>query len=181
MYVVQPTQQKQDGSAGPSMLSMAPSSAGYSPEVDSPATTPGGGEKRPKLRVQIPESAEDAAGCKPAEQHQPNMPTRLAMHSQVPASARGLPSAVPSQFAQNLPSPSTFYPEFYQQNELPSPLNFSATPTTTNPGTFNWPPIARDYRPSPLVKVETSSGPQKRHDSQSHNEDPSKRIKLEAS
>ncbi|OAD79984.1 hypothetical protein PHYBLDRAFT_157411 [Phycomyces blakesleeanus NRRL 1555(-)] len=123
MYVIQPNQQKQDGSAGQSMLPMAPNSAVYPTEVDSPATTPGGGEKRPKLRVQIPESAEDAAGRKPTE-HNTN------------------------------PSPSTFYPEFYQQNELPSPLNFSATPTA-NPGTFNWPPISRDYRPSPLVKVET--------------------------
>ncbi|KAL0098132.1 hypothetical protein J3Q64DRAFT_1716813 [Phycomyces blakesleeanus] len=118
MYVIQPNQQKQDGSAGQSMLPMAPNSAVYPTEVDSPATTPGGGEKRPKLRVQIPESAEDAAGRKPTE-HNTNPPT---------SSARGLPSAVPSQFAQNLPSPSTF---------------------------FNWPPISRDYRPSPLVKVET--------------------------
>ena len=64
----------------------------------------------------------------------------------------GPPSALPSQFAQNLPSPSTFYPEFYQQNELPSPLNFSQTPVVANNNAFSWPPPhgQRDYRPSPL-------------------------------
>jgi hypothetical protein len=70
----------------------------------------------------------------------------------------GPPSALPSQFAQNLPSPSTFYPEFYQQSEIPSPLNFStsATPTTS---TFHWPSNARDYRPSPLsIRPDNSIG-----------------------
>ncbi|CAO3597680.1 unnamed protein product [Absidia cylindrospora] len=50
-------------------------------------------------------------------------------------------------FAQNLPSPSSFYPHFYQiQNELPSPLHFATTPATaTNPNStaassFYWPP-----------------------------------------
>jgi hypothetical protein len=65
-------------------------------------------------------------------------------------------SALPSQFAQNLPSPSTFYPEFYQQNELPSPLNFSATPV--NSGAFHWPSNARDYKPSPLSRPDGSGG-----------------------
>ncbi|EIE81910.1 hypothetical protein RO3G_06615 [Rhizopus delemar RA 99-880] len=68
------------------------------------------------------------------------------------------PSALPSQFAQNLPSPSTFYPEFYQQNELPSPLNF--TPVAANQNTFHWPQRGSvsgqggntEYRPSPLAK-----------------------------
>ncbi|CAO3645507.1 unnamed protein product [Cunninghamella blakesleeana] len=48
-----------------------------------------------------------------------------------------------SAFAQNLPSPSSFYPHFYQtQNELPSPLQFSMTPsTTTTHPTFHWPTI----------------------------------------
>ncbi|SAM00871.1 hypothetical protein [Absidia glauca] len=67
----------------------------------------------------------------------------------------GPPSALPSQFAQNLPSPSSFYPDFFQQSELPSPLNFSATPTVGN--TFNWPPPPRDYKPSPLAKLGTES------------------------
>lgn len=70
------------------------------------------------------------------------------------------PSALPSQFAQNLPSPSTFYPEFYQQNELPSPLNFSSTPISGGTS-FHWPsargsisgPGVGEYRPSPLAKL----------------------------
>ncbi|ORZ24421.1 hypothetical protein BCR42DRAFT_402923 [Absidia repens] len=63
----------------------------------------------------------------------------------------GPPSALPSQFAQNLPSPSSFYPDFFQQSELPSPLNFSATPTVGH--TFHWPATSRDYKPSPLAKL----------------------------
>jgi hypothetical protein len=82
--------------------------------------------KKPKLRVQIPED------------------TTLPPPQQV----QNPPSALPSQFAQNLPSPSTFYPEFYQQNELPSPINFSATPQANN--AFHWPSSSRDYKPSPL-------------------------------
>ncbi|CAO3623658.1 unnamed protein product [Cunninghamella echinulata] len=46
----------------------------------------------------------------------------------------------PSVFTQNLPSPSSFYPHFYQtQNELPSPLQFSITPSTNH--SFHWPTI----------------------------------------
>ncbi|KAI8976433.1 hypothetical protein BDB01DRAFT_802826 [Pilobolus umbonatus] len=67
------------------------------------------------------------------------------------------PSALPSQFAHNLPSPSTFYPEFYQQIELPSPLNLSSTPVSG--GTFYWPNPRNsmsgqgEYRSSPLAKM----------------------------
>ncbi|ORX44257.1 hypothetical protein DM01DRAFT_1340445 [Hesseltinella vesiculosa] len=75
-------------------------------------------------------------------------------HPAGPPSA-GPPSALPSQFAQNLPSPSTFYPDFFQQSELPSPLNFSATPTVGH--AFNWPPPSKDYKPSPLAKLGTDS------------------------
>ncbi|KAI9485421.1 MAG: hypothetical protein EXX96DRAFT_545035 [Benjaminiella poitrasii] len=57
------------------------------------------------------------------------------------------------QFVQPtmLPSPSSFYPEFYQQqSELPSPLNVSPS------SSFHWPP--RDYyRPSPLSKLQPES------------------------
>ncbi|KAI9357851.1 hypothetical protein BD770DRAFT_364828 [Pilaira anomala] len=79
----------------------------------------------------------------------------------------GPPSALPSQFAQSLPSPSSFYPEFYQQNEIPSPLNFSNTPVTAHHGqgpnnAFHWPPTTssnlgqRDYRPSRLKPEQDS-------------------------
>jgi hypothetical protein len=60
---------------------------------------------------------------------------------------RPMISSAQQHFAQNLPSPSSFYPHFYQiQNELPSPLHFATTPATaTNPNstsnsTFYWPP-----------------------------------------
>jgi hypothetical protein len=67
----------------------------------------------------------------------------------------GSEDAVPSQFVQNLPSPSTFYPDFYHTNELPSPLTF--TPTTFN-SQFHWPTTVvknvanAEYKPSPLAK-----------------------------
>ncbi|KAI8140009.1 hypothetical protein BJV82DRAFT_645949 [Fennellomyces sp. T-0311] len=80
-----------------------------------------------------------------------NQPLRVQIPNEQPASSTMMP---PPQFAQNLPSPSMFYPQFYQQNELPSPLQFTATPTT-NGGAFNWPPPpqsqSREYRPSPLA------------------------------
>lgn len=147
-------------------------------------------KKPPKLRVQIPADNQDGSPTtkhrqqssissttssivkeeheepintlpKPT-QHQPQQQQQHYYRQPEP----GPPSALPSQFAQNLPSPSTFYPEFYQQNELPSPLNFSSTPIAANNNNsntshsnsnhnnaFHWPsvpPQQRDYRPSPL-------------------------------
>ncbi|KAI9322672.1 hypothetical protein BX666DRAFT_647736 [Dichotomocladium elegans] len=130
----------------------------------------------PKLRVQIPGESSMQPGAIKAEEDadikleektendkfaKPATPNRATAAE--PSTAVGPPSALPSQFAQNLFSPSTFYPEFYQQNELPSPLNFSATPTTAH--AFNWPTpsssaqtsTARDYKPSPLAKLENTS------------------------
>lgn len=148
----------------------------------------GGGKKHapPKLRVQIPgDSPKQAVKTEPADDNDGGdekddktfaRPTGAPPRNSTaePNTAIGPPSALPSQFAQNLFSPSTFYPEFYQQNELPSPLNFSATPTTTH--AFNWPTPSnnpannnnnnnnnnsapsshRDYKPSPLAKHDTS-------------------------
>ncbi|CAO3643938.1 unnamed protein product [Cunninghamella blakesleeana] len=79
----------------------------------------------------------------------PNNSTSAPDESGPPSA--GPPSALPSRFAQDLPSPSTFYPDFFQQSELPSPLNFSATPTVGN--AFHWPPPPKDYKPSPLAKL----------------------------
>jgi len=140
-----------------------------SPSGVSPTTA----NKKPKLRVQIPNEGKDKASpaqqnnsqaaqstdqARQEEQTQPSSsqpPSRSSAAIAEPAP----PSALPSQFAQNLPSPSTFYPEFYQQNELPSPLNFSSTPTTANPqgSAFHWPPQpgGRDFKPSPLGKNDT--------------------------
>ncbi|CAM0136237.1 unnamed protein product [Umbelopsis sp. WA50703] len=109
---------------------------------------------RPQLRVQIPsEEKENPASISP--------PT-LQSHSTNAAqdsNEQNPPSALPSQFAQNLPSPSTFYPEFYQQNELPSPINYG-TPNSAK--SFQWPSAPmptqlREYRPSPLARPETMS------------------------
>ncbi|KAG1469687.1 hypothetical protein G6F56_003109 [Rhizopus delemar] len=126
-------------------------------------------KKPPKLRVQIPEAdptqqqtkhkhqlsvssvSSSASSIKDENHDLPPPPPQQAYYR---PTEPGPPSALPSQFAQNLPSPSTFYPEFYQQNELPSPLNFSATPVAAphqGNNAFHWPaPQQRDYRPSPL-------------------------------
>ncbi|KAG0168437.1 Myocyte-specific enhancer factor 2D [Apophysomyces sp. BC1034] len=191
IYVQSMPPKQRDSSTTADAASMMPpppppvmSTASGTLSTQSPASEAGSptthGDKRPKLRVQIPSenNTEPTTDGKIPEQQ----PTS-SMGSRNPPSSRGLPSALPSQFAQNLPSPSTFYPEFYQQNELPSPLNFSATPTTTS--TFNWPPpVSRDYKPSPLARVDgpppaTGTTAQKRRDSQSYG-DLSKKIKLEA-
>ncbi|OBZ91843.1 Myocyte-specific enhancer factor 2D [Choanephora cucurbitarum] len=129
------------------------------------------GKKPPKLRVQIPDTGDKtspvsepkhhAAETKEEEketvQSKPALPpptstaTAASYYNRPGLAEPGPPSALPSQFAQNLPSPSTFYPEFYQQNELPSPLNFNQTPVAANNNAFSWPPHGqRDYRPSPL-------------------------------
>ncbi|KAI7858951.1 hypothetical protein BDC45DRAFT_497952 [Circinella umbellata] len=107
----------------------------------------------------------------------------------------------PSQFAQNLPSPSVFYPEFYQQSELPSPLHFSATPTTN--GMFHWPPSQapsqsqphtlhqqqqpqqsqqsqpREYRSSPLATASPSEITAKRSPLLDQDDMLNKRVKHE--
>ncbi|KAG2226496.1 hypothetical protein INT45_014240 [Circinella minor] len=106
----------------------------------------------------------------------------------------------PSQFAQNLPSPSVFYPEFYQQSELPSPLHFSATPTTS--GMFHWPPSQappqsqpptlhqqqpqqsqqsqpREYRSSPLATTSSSEITAKRSPLLDQDDILNKRVKHE--
>ncbi|CDS08289.1 Putative MADS-box transcription enhancer factor2D [Lichtheimia ramosa] len=154
----------------PNMPSPTPSAASHHSHS-------GGGKKHapPKLRVQIPgDSPKQAAKTETVDDDAKDddkfaRPTGAPPRNSTaePNTAIGPPSALPSQFAQNLFSPSTFYPEFYQQNELPSPLNFSATPTTTH--AFNWPTPSnnnnsnnnnsnpRDYKPSPLAKHDTSS------------------------
>ncbi|KAI8380314.1 hypothetical protein BD560DRAFT_387805 [Blakeslea trispora] len=117
--------------------------------------------KRPaNLRVEIP--------------HEPTHPPEPSALVIAP------PSALPSQFAHNLPSPSTFYPEFYQQNELPSPLHFSSTPVSGNTA-FHWPSRnlvtgqMGEYRPSPLAKIDENDT-LKRHHSFDHDHQ-SKKVK----
>ncbi|KAI7867992.1 hypothetical protein BDF14DRAFT_622435 [Spinellus fusiger] len=157
-----------------SEINGVPSPAQQSPSnAPSPTMSTSSSGKKPKLRVQIPDDRSSTSSPhtqqqqqqRPGHQHQLSISsissTSSAVNEEVPEqrpirphvfAEPAPPSALPSQFAQNLPSPSTFYPEFYQQSELPSPLNFSATPTT---GAFHWPPTTRDYKPSPL-KIRSS-------------------------
>ncbi|KAI9320630.1 hypothetical protein BX666DRAFT_1909757 [Dichotomocladium elegans] len=164
-----------------------------------------GKKQGPKLRVHIPNESSpkqqnsqvqaviNEEGAEPAKRSEFSKPegpppTRPGMNE--PTASAGPASALPSQFAQNLFSPTTFYPEFYQQNELPSPLNFSATPTTSH--AFNWPTpttsaqsnngamsSARDYRPSPLARHETSDTKRQGHGSD-EGEKKLKKAKVEA-
>lgn len=139
-----------------------PEFAAPSSQVRSSPILPPTEKKPPNLRVQIPSeqptssTANNTNATTTATTNTTAATAAATVASEAPTPRKSdgpLSSALPSQFAQNLPSPSTFYPEFYQQNELPSPLNFSATPTTTS--AFNWPPpTARDYKPSPLARVE---------------------------
>ncbi|KAI9267522.1 hypothetical protein EDC94DRAFT_424882 [Helicostylum pulchrum] len=94
-----------------------------SPE-QSPKSEPGTPDKRPKLRVTIPTTT--SASPTPIEkQDTSNM-------NNYPYSSLPPPSALPSQYVQNLPSPSTFYPEFYQPNFMMSPIH-SNGPNSANP------------------------------------------------
>ncbi|CAJ0914297.1 12764_t:CDS:2, partial [Entrophospora sp. SA101] len=82
---------------------------------------------------------------------------RLQSSRPTPATADAPTSALTS-FAQNLPSPSTFFSEFYKTTELPSPLTFGNTPTSAQPGPFHWPnPNRNSYQPSPLSKQENNT------------------------
>uniref|UniRef100_A0A1D1XTU1 Myocyte-specific enhancer factor 2A n=1 Tax=Anthurium amnicola TaxID=1678845 RepID=A0A1D1XTU1_9ARAE len=136
--------------------------------------------KKPKLRVQIPEAKDKPSGQNanqqsqpsqqqdqspdqdevPSDSQQPMVTQPMTSNRPTPATAEAGPtSALPSnQFAQNLPSPSTFFSEFYKTNELPSPLTFGNTPTSAQPGAFHWPPRSNyQHQPSPLAKHENSS------------------------
>ena len=116
----------------------------YHPSQQQPASSSPTGKKPANLRVEIP--AEDT-------------PVTTAITTTGPPTAQfAPPSALPSQFAHNLPSPSTFYPEFYGQSELPSPLNFSSTPVSGGTA-FHWPSRSGsisqqgEYKSSPLAKM----------------------------
>ncbi|CAG8496687.1 6679_t:CDS:2 [Ambispora gerdemannii] len=131
-----------------------------SPPIVSPTA------KKPKLRS-LQSTAQQQDGSSDHEEESPSESQQPIQSSQPPSSLRPTPStsdpgptsALPQQFAQNLPSPSTFFSEFYKSAELPSPLTYNNTPTSAQPGAFTWPPrnIA-GYQPSPL------SNPLPKHD-----------------
>ena len=167
-----------------------------SSQVRSSPLLPNNEKKPPNLRVQIPneEQQQQTQQVQPTTTTTTTTTTNQQMNNRSVVAERAIgngnkgqgqqaspTTALPSQFAQNLPSPFSIYPEFLQQNELPSPLNFSATPTTSH--AFHWPAAAssscmsatgataqvaaqqqqqqairnNDYRPSPLANSTTSN------------------------
>ncbi|KAI7847670.1 hypothetical protein BDC45DRAFT_547448 [Circinella umbellata] len=199
----------------PMMMPPPPPPPTQPPSMSSPLL-PNNDKKPPNLRVQIPNE----------EQQQQQTQSSITTSSSQQVNNRSVvadraigngnkgqgqqaspTTALPSQFAQNLPSPFSIYPEFLQQNELPSPLNFSATPTTSH--AFNWPaassstsatgaaiqaPVQQqqsirnnDYRPSPLANSTTNNNNSIHHSTSKRSDTPSevenqrlKKIKLEA-
>ncbi|CAO3616250.1 unnamed protein product [Mucor fragilis] len=157
-YQQAPLQAQVQGHLAPEMPQQAQMPAPTPPQEQSMQTA----NKKPlNLRVEIPKSDDHAE-----TQEKPSEPQPYT--HQPPSATFPPPSALPSQFAHNLPSPSTFYPEFYtQHNELPSPLYFVTTPIATT--SFHWPsrnpsisgPIpsagvigpggSSDYKSSPLA------------------------------
>ncbi|KAG0166484.1 myocyte enhancer factor [Apophysomyces sp. BC1034] len=123
--------------------------------------------RAPTLRVQIPTTTN-----KP--EHHPS----LLQHQHNRTSA-----ALSLQFAQNLPSPSTFYPDYYTQPHelLPSPFNFNMmTPTTTSSTSFSWPSSTNTKHPS--AKRMDSSSKRKLSDPLIlPTDEQSKKLRMEAS
>ncbi|KAF9291630.1 hypothetical protein BGZ68_003246 [Mortierella alpina] len=119
------------------MSSTPPSTvAGATSPVLSPTN---GGIKKPRLRVQIPSETKEnntLAGAMIKEEGS----TELPPIQKRPLESAPISSTLPSQFAKNLPSPSTFYPEFYASQAELSPIVFGQTPTSAQPSSaFNWP------------------------------------------
>lgn len=114
--------------------------------------TPETGNKRPKLRVTIPTKENEAAAVEEqveaggAEEKEEEKSDTASINNKqdeptlsYPYSSLPPPSALPSQFVQNLPSPSTFYPEFYQSNFIMSPIHSTSTPATATANSANNP------------------------------------------
>lgn len=121
----------------------------------SPVLSPTNGMKKPKLRVQIPTEAKENSTLAGAIKEEES--SELPPIQKRPLEPAPMSSTLPSQFAKNLPSPSTFYPEFYASQAELSPIVFGQTPTSAQPGSaFNWPVPPRVHQPSPLAKA--SSG-----------------------
>ncbi|KAG0335996.1 myocyte enhancer factor [Podila horticola] len=143
------------------MAATTPNSTG----TGSPALSPtNGGAKKPKLRVQIPtegkESNNTLAGPLVKEEESSELPPIQKR----PLESAPISSTLPSQFAKNLPSPSTFYPEFYASQAELSPIVFGQTPTSAQPSSaFNWPVVPRErelsrvHQPSPLAKGQNNT------------------------
>ncbi|KAK3808952.1 MAG: hypothetical protein JOS17DRAFT_765625 [Linnemannia elongata] len=143
---------------GSSIMTSTP--PGTSTGATSPVLSPtNGGIKKPKLglRVQIPTEAKEnstLAGAMIKEEESSELPPIQKR----PLESAPISSTLPSQFAKNLPSPSTFYPEFYASQAELSPIVFGQTPTSAQASSaFNWPvprerELSRVHQPSPLAK-----------------------------
>ncbi|KAF9934410.1 myocyte enhancer factor [Linnemannia zychae] len=136
---------------------MASTPPGPSTGATSPVLSPTNGMKKPKLRVQIPTEAKEnstLAGAMIKEEESSELPPIQKR----PLESAPISSTLPSQFAKNLPSPSTFYPEFYASQAELSPIVFGQTPTSAQVSSaFNWPiprerELSRVHQPSPLAK-----------------------------
>ncbi|KAF9125996.1 hypothetical protein BGX30_000203 [Mortierella sp. GBA39] len=156
---------------GSSIMTSTP--PGASTGASSPVLSPTNGViKKPKLglRVQIPTEAKEnstLAGAMIKEEESSELPPIQKR----PLESAPMSSTLPSQFAKNLPSPSTFYPEFYASQAELSPIVFGQTPTSAQASSaFNWPvprerELSRVHQPSPLAKgnnvtvASLSSGP----------------------
>ncbi|KAG0023618.1 myocyte enhancer factor [Entomortierella chlamydospora] len=125
----------------------------------SPVLSPTNGIKKPKnLRVQIPVEGKENNATLTDALIKTEESAELPPIQKRPLESAPMSSTLPSQFAKNLPSPSTFYPEFYAAQAELSPIVFNQTPTSAQVGSaFAWPiprerELSRVHQPSPLAK-----------------------------
>ncbi|KAG9325026.1 hypothetical protein KVV02_001025 [Mortierella alpina] len=138
-----------------SMLPAATAAGGTSPVL-----SPTNGIKKPKLRVQIPMEGNNKENNATLTDSmiKAEESSELPPIQKRPLESAPISSTLPSQFAKNLPSPSTFYPEFYASQAELSPIVFGQTPTSAQPSSaFAWPvprerELSRVHQPSPLAK-----------------------------
>ncbi|KAF8966375.1 hypothetical protein BGZ46_000379 [Entomortierella lignicola] len=146
-----------DGSSSMSAAN-TPAPISTSTGASSPVLSPTNGIKKPKnLRVQIPMEGKENTTLTDA-MIKTEESAELPPIQKRPLESAPMSSTLPSQFAKNLPSPSTFYPEFYAAQAELSPIVFGQTPTSAQPGSaFSWPiprerELSRVHQPSPLAK-----------------------------
>ncbi|KAF9393590.1 hypothetical protein CPC16_001628 [Podila verticillata] len=143
---------------------MAATTPSNSTGTGSPALSPtNGGAKKPKLRLHIPVEGKEANNTLAGPLVKEEESSELPPIQKRPLESAPISSTLPSQFAKNLPSPSTFYPEFYASQAELSPIVFGQTPTSAQPSSaFNWPvprerELSRVHQPSPLAKGQNNT------------------------
>ncbi|KAF9409591.1 Myocyte-specific enhancer factor 2D [Podila epigama] len=150
-----------DGSSIPTSV---PPVATTALESASPVLSPTNGAKKPKLRLQIPTETKESNATNTTladAMIKTEDSSELPPIQKRPLESAPMSSTLPSQFAKNLPSPSTFYPEFYASQAELSPIVFGQTPTSAQPSSaFSWPvprerELSRVHQPSPLASSTT--------------------------